>query len=665
MPATIPASRIPKRQIDHRSGAPVILTAKAARMLRLGSSTAPETNAMPSDVLKDLQFPVTASDLLRKRLSLKRALLAQPNLLSTRIAILGGSTTTEVRNMLELFLLAQGVRADFYESGYNRYSEDVLFENEDLRNFRPELVLIHTTWRNVSQFPKLMEPEAEVEERVQREVARFVSLWERIQSKLGALIIQNNFDLPIPRPLGNLEASESYGRVHFLMRLNAEFAAYARQHPQLLINDIHYLSAKLGLDEWHGRTYWYNFRMAVSPSGTVALTQNLAALVKSVLGKSKKCLVLDLDNTLWGGVIGDDGAQNLVLGRDHPVGAAFLDFQQYVKDLHERGIILAVCSKNNLEDAKEGFSHPESILKIEDFSAFKANWNPKTENIREIAAELNIGLDSMVFIDDNPAERALVQSQMPEVASPNVGSDVSRFAEILEAERYFEVHRLVQDDLNRSAYYRLNEQRSEYQSDFSDYGEFLASLDMTAEIEPFTPVYLERITQLINKTNQFNLTTRRYTSAEVKAIARDNDYLTLYGRLSDKFGDNGLVSALIGRMNNDTIEINLWLMSCRVLNRELELAMFDALVQHCRVRGIRKIVGIYIPSKKNGFVADLYRKLGFASGVRSTEGAQQWSYDVPQVPAKMSRYIRITGRQASTIEGNISARAAEAVATEP
>ncbi len=201
---------------------------------------------MPSDVLKDLQFPVTASDLLRKRLSLKRALLAQPNLISTRIAILGGSTTTEVRNMLELFLLAQGVRADFYESGYNRYSEDVLFENEDLRNFRPELVLIHTTWRNVSQFPKLMEPEAEVEERVQREVARFVSLWERIQSKLGALIIQNNFDLPIPRPLGNLEASESYGRVHFLMRLNAEFAAYARQHPQLLINDIHYLSAKLG-----------------------------------------------------------------------------------------------------------------------------------------------------------------------------------------------------------------------------------------------------------------------------------------------------------------------------------------------------------------------------------------------------------------------------------
>ena len=177
--------------------------------------------------------------------------------------------------------------------------------------------------------------------------------------------------------------------------------------------------------------------------------------MKSVYGRSKKCLVLDLDNTLWGGVVGDDGVQNLILGRDHPVGEAFLDFQRYVKDLRRRGIILAVCSKNDIENAKEGFSHPDSILKVEDFSAFKANWNPKPENIREIAAELNIGLDSIVFVDDNPAERALVADQLSEVATPDVGSDVSRFAEILEAERYFEVHKVVQDDLNRSAFYKL------------------------------------------------------------------------------------------------------------------------------------------------------------------------------------------------------------------
>ena len=626
---------------------------------------ASEMKAMQLEALRDLQSPIKASKLIRKRQALIKDLLAQPNLIPVRIAILGGSTTTEVRNMLELFLLAQGIRPEFYESGYNRYSDDILFENQDLWKFKPDVVFIHTTWRNVSQCPGLMEPEGEVENRVRQEVSRFVTLWQKIESELGALIIQNNFDLPYLRPLGNLEAAESYGRVNFLMRLNAEFAAYARQHPRLLVNDILYLSAQLGLDEWHGRTYWYNFRMAVSPTGTVAVAQSVAALVKSVYGKSKKCLVLDLDNTLWGGVIGDDGVQNLILGRDHPVGEAFLDFQRYVKELQRRGIILAICSKNDPENAKEGFSHPDSILKLDDFSAFKANWNAKPSNLRDIAAELNLGLDSIVFVDDNPAERALVVDELPEVATPDVGSDVTRFAEILEAERYFEVHRVVQDDLNRSVFYKLNAERSAYQAEFRDYGEFLASLDMTAEIAPFTPVYLERITQLINKTNQFNLTTRRYTSAEVDAIAQDPAFVTLYGRLADKFGDNGLVSVLVGRAINDTLEMDLWLMSCRVLNREMELAMFDSLVEQCQARGIRKIVGVYIPSKKNNLVVDHYRELGFSTGGENPEGPQRWYYDVPQSPLPKALYIRRTGKPAGAIAENRPAPDAEAVGAKP
>src|SRR5208283_4341700 len=543
---------------------------------------------------KELRYPVDVATVLRKRRSLKRELSEQPNLVPTRIAILGGSTTAEVKSMLELFLLAQGIQPTFYESGYNRYSEDVLFQNPDLWNFKPDIVFIHTTWHNVSEFPQLIEPEAEVEQRVGREMERFASLWEKIHTELGALIIQNNFDLPHLRPLGNLEASESFGRVNFLMRLNAEFAKYAHSHSRFRINDIHYLSAQVGLDAWHGRAYWYNFHMAVSPTATVPLAQNVAAIVKSLYGKSKKCLVLDLDNTLWGGIIGDDGVQNLILGRDHPVGEAFSDFQRYVKGLQRRGVILAVCSKNDVENAKEGFSHPDSILKLEDFSAFKTNWNPKPDNIREIAAELNIGLDSMVFVDDNPAERALVADQLPEVAVPEVGSDVSRFAEILESERFFEAHRVVRDDLNRSAYYSSNAQRNLYQAGFRDYGEFLASLEMTAEIAPFSSVYLERITQLVNKTNQFNLTTKRYTSAEVETMAQDSNFVTLYGRLSDRFGDNGLVSVLVGRVVGASLEIDLWLMSCRVLNREMELAMFDALIEQCQARGVHTIVGVFI-----------------------------------------------------------------------
>jgi len=599
-----------------------------------------DTNAAQFEIPRQMQYPVDPATVLRKRNSFKRGLLTRPNLTPVRVAILGGSTTSEIKSMLELLLLAQGIQPTFYESGYNRYAEDVLFENPDLVSFKPDVVYLHTTWHNVSEFPELLQPEEEVESQIRREFARFESIWEKIHTRFGALIIQNNFDLPQLRPLGNLEAIEPSGRVGFLMRLNAEFAAYSRKNSHILINDILYLSAQMGLDRWYSQTYWYNFHMAITPTASVALAQNVAAIVKSVYGKSKKCLVLDLDNTLWGGVIGDDGVHNLILGRDHAVGEAYLDFQKYLKELRRRGVILAVCSKNDIENAKEGFSHPDSILKLEDFNAFKANWNPKPANIREIAAELNIGLDSIVFVDDNPAERALVADQLVEVATPDVGSDVSQFAKILEAEHYFEIHKVVQDDLNRSAFYGSNVQRSAHQAAFSDYAEFLASLEMTAEIEPFSRIYLERIAQLINKTNQFNLTTRRYTPAEVEAIAGDPMFVTLYGRLTDKFGDNGLVSVLVGQRVEDTLRMDLWLMSCRVLNREMELAMFDALVEQCQARGIRKITGVYVPSKKNSIVADHYPKLGFVRTGENSEGHQVLDYAIAPTYIEKTRHIR-------------------------
>jgi FkbH-like protein len=550
---------------------------------------------------KEIRFPISAEEILRKRQALKKELLKQTNLTPSRIAILGGSTTQEVRSILELFLLAQGIQASFYESEYNAYYEEVMFDGVALREFKPDIVFVHTTWHNVSQFPELLEDERDTEELLRREVARFEAFWSRIHSEFGAVIIQNNFDLPRLRPLGNLEASETYGRVGFLQRLNAEFARYARTHSQILINDIHYLS--------------------------------------------KKCLVLDLDNTLWGGVIGDDGLQGILLGRDHPVGEAYANFQRYVKDLRKRGVLLAVCSKNDLENAKEGFTHPDSILKFEDFSAFKANWNPKSDNVKEIAAELNIGLDSLVFIDDNPVERAIVSAQVPEVAVPEVGSEVHRFAEAIESEGYFEPVKIVQDDIERASYYAANAQRKAYEGAFANYGEFLTSLEMAAEIGAFIPVYLERITQLINKSNQFNLTTRRYTVAEVEAVSQDRHAITLYGRLSDKYGDNGLVSVVIGSVQEDTVEIDLWLMSCRVLKREMEWAMFDALVEECMSRGIRKIRGVYIPSKKNSMVAEHYGGLGFRRLEESSAERTLWEYELSQPYSVKAQHIRRSSRK--------------------
>jgi FkbH-like protein len=597
---------------------------------------------MNSQIPAELRYPVSWETVSRKRRALRKELLGQPDLLPVRIAILGGSTTTEIASILELFLLAQGIRPSFYESEYNAYYEDVLFENPRLWTFRPDIVFVHTTWQNVSRFPDLLTTVEAVEELTAAEISRFEALWAKIQSGLGALIVQNNFDLPRLRPLGNLEASAPYARQNFLLRLNAEFARCANRGSRLLINDIHYLSARVGLEQWFDSNYWYYYKMALSPAATVAIAQNVAAIVKSVYGKNRKCLVLDLDNTLWGGVIGEDGLNGLILGRDHPVGEAFLAFQNYVKDLRARGVLLAVCSKNDVSNAREGFSHPDSVLKLDDFSAFKANWNPKPDNLQEIAAELNIGLDSLVFIDDNPAERAIVAAQTPEVATPEIGPDVAKYPEALDREAYFEPVRIVPDDLERAAYYTANVQRAASQTRFESYGDFLDSLEMTAEIGPFLPLYRERITQLINKTNQFNLTTRRYTAAEVEAVACDPSAIALCGRLVDKFGDNGLVSVLIAATKDGTADIRLWLMSCRVLKREMEYAMFDALVSECLERGIRRILGTYIPSKKNGMVAGHYRDLGFTDiGPREPEGAL-WQWQIPEIWRPVTRHIRVS-----------------------
>jgi FkbH-like protein len=284
-------------------------------------------------------------------------------------------------------------------------------------------------------------------------------------------------------------------------------------------------------------------------------------------------------------------------------------------------------------------------LKLDDFSVFKANWDPKPENIAAIAAELNIGLESIVFVDDNPVERALVAERLPEVSVPDVGSDVSLFASVLEQERLFELHKLVGDDLERAGYYLTNTQRSACQSEFNDYGEFLASLEMTATIEAFCPVYFDRITQLANKTNQFNLTTRRYTNAEIESIAHDPNYLTLYGRLVDRFGDNGLVSIIIGAVHDDRVELQAWLMSCRVLKREMEVAMFDALIERCQEMGIKTVVGVYIPSKKNQMVADHFHSLGFTHA-ESDGGRELWRFEVASESTPRARHIR---RNAETV----------------
>ncbi len=594
------------------------------------------------ELLACMNAPLDADAVLTRRRQLRRTLAAAPGKKPVKIALLGGSTTADIRAMMELFLLKAGIEPAFYESDYNRYFEELSFDNPALQEFQPDLIYLCTTWRNVSSFPFVSSSPEEVDTAVNAEVERFRKLWREISARYGCMVLQNNFDFPALRPLGNLDGTAHAGRIAFLNRLNLEFAAHSRTDQRFHIIDIQYLSAKVGLDRWSDSDYWFGYKMAVTPVGAVYLGNTVAAVINSLYGRSKKCLVLDLDNTLWGGVIGDDGVANLKLGRETAVGESFVAFQQYAKELSGRGILLAVCSKNNPEAARSGFTHPDSVLKLDDFSAFCANWEPKHESIAGIARTLNIGLDSLVFVDDNPAERALVSAQLPSVAVPDVGSDVSRFPEIIEAQGYFEPVRINRDDVQRAQYYQDNARRDEAAAAYQNYGEFLDSLEMTAEIAPFSSVYLDRIAQLTNKTNQFNLTTRRYTIAEIERFAQDPCCITLYGRLIDKFGDNGLISVVTARVGGAEAVVDLWLMSCRVLKRGMEQAMLDALVEQCQARGVTSILGAYIPTAKNSMVAGHFPALGFQPAGAEPDGTTHWRLEV--TPAYQPQNQHITRR---------------------
>jgi FkbH-like protein len=473
-----------------------------------------------------MNYPFDAHYLLRKKKAIRRDLLLQSGLLDKRIAILGGSTTAEVKDMLELFLLQEGIRPFFYESEYNRYYEDLIFQNPALEEFAPDIIYIHTTSVNIRRFPSVLESDTEVDELLSSEVIRFQSMWDAVAERYACPVIQNNFELPHYRGLGNLDSYDIHGRSRFVSELNLRFSEQARQRKNLYLNDINYLAAWFGLERWYDKLFWYSYKYAMNYEAIPLLADSVASIIKAIYGRTKKCLVLDLDNTLWGGVIGDDGLNGIQIGKETPEAEAFTEFQQYCRILKERGIILAVCSKNDEGNAREGFTHPDSILKLEDFSAFQANWDPKHQNIRNIAQSLNIGIDSIVFADDNPVEREIVQSQEPEVKVPILGSNVAHYINILDKSGYFETVSLSTDDLSRSSFYADNNVRQEHQAVFANYEEFLCSLEMKAEIKPFSSIYLDRITQLINKTNQFNLTTRRYTQLEVERLTHKDNYIT-------------------------------------------------------------------------------------------------------------------------------------------
>ena len=578
--------------------------------------------------MKDLfTYPFDSGYLLKKQKSLRKEMKNDGvKRIPVKIAVLAGSTANAVCDQLELFLLNYGLEPSFYISEYGQYWQDAMFPPEELTQFQPDLIYIHTTNRNINRYPSVTDSRDEAKAAIDGEFMRYKQMWESLKEKFGCPIIQNNFEQPPFRLLGNSDCSDVHGRVRTVNELNLRFADYAENEQKFYINDINYVSACYGLDSWADNLSWQMYKYAMALPAVPVLAANIAAIIKAIYGKNKKVIALDLDNTLWGGVVGDDGADNIKIGMDLPSGQVYSEFQEYVKLHKDLGVLLTVCSKNDYENAEAGLNHPDGTLKPDDFTVIKANWENKDRNILETANELNLLPESFVFADDNPAEREIVREQLKGTAVPEMNG-AENYVRILDRNRYFEVVSLSDDDRKRTEMYKANAQRASLEKSFSDYGEYLDSLQMTAEIKSFAPPYLQRIAQLTNKSNQFNVTTRRYTDAEIEKLASDEKYITLYGRLSDKFGDNGVVSVVIGHKDNDTLHIDLWIMSCRVLKREMEFAMLDNVVSEAKKCGIAKIKGYYYPTAKNAMVKELFGAFGFTK-VSDTDGNTVWELQI-------------------------------------
>ena len=590
----------------------------------------------------ELEYPFDSQTIIQRKKSLRRELLAQNVArVPKKIAVLGGSTTSDIVKVLELFLLNVGIEPTFYESEYAQYFQDAMFPGEELLSFQPDLVFIHTTNRNVTAYPVMTDSAGEVEDKLKLEQQRFTAMWESIEARFHCPIIQNNFEMPLYRLLGNRDCYDIHGQSNFLSRLNQYFYSYAQSHENFHINDINFVSADYGLKEWSNPLFWNMYKYAMCFEAIPAFAYNLANVIKSIFGKNKKALALDLDNTLWGGVVGDDGVDGIEIGQETGVSQSYYEFQTYIKKLKDLGIVLTVCSKNDHENAIAGLNHPEGALRPDDFIIIKANWENKDLNIAQIARELNIFEDAIVFVDDNPAEREIVRMQRPGVQTPVMDS-VENYITTLDRSGFFEVTTFSEDDLKRNEMYKKNALRNAEMAAYSDYGEYLRSLEMTGIIDDFIPVYIGRITQLTNKSNQFNLTTRRYTAAQMEQVFASDEYIRLYGKLIDKFGDNGVVSVVIGKKNGTVLDIDLWLMSCRVLKRDMEFAMLDRLVEKSRESGIETIRGYYYPTAKNGMVRELYKTLGFTKISGDPEGNTVWELAVDGYE-NQNHVIEVTG----------------------
>jgi FkbH-like protein len=529
-----------------------------------------------------------------------------------RIAILGGLTTDFIAGAVACAILQEGVFPIVHQAPYGAYVQEILDRGSGLHRFAPELAVVVPDWRGLIALPPVDMPADTLAAEIAARVDQFDALWRALEDR-HCRIIQHTIVPPPTRFRGVADRLTPASPERQVRALNDALLAAGAGRVGWLEADR--LAAQIGLRAWHAERFYFAGKLGFDPRFLVDYLPWFRGAWRALLGRDKKVLAVDLDDTLWGGVIGDDGIEGIKLGAgDGAAGEAFATWQLYLKALGQRGVILAACSKNTPEIAAQGFDHADSVLARDDFAAFECSWTDKASALRRIAHSLNVGLDAIVFADDNPAEVALVRQALPDVATVELGADPAGFVARLEAGHWFDLARYTDEDARRTATYRARRTvEAARQIPGTDLAAYLRGLEMVGRIAPAGRAELARLAQLELRTNQFNLTTRRYGEVELARWLERTDTIVLALWLKDRFADHGLTSMLIAVADQDGLRIDDWAMSCRIFGRTAEQLMLAHLIDEARRRGHQTVIGEYAPTAKNSVVADLYPRLGFAA----------------------------------------------------
>jgi FkbH-like protein len=556
-----------------------------------------------------------------------------------RVAIAGDHATQLFARLIDGWGYEYGLNLEVFEADYDQVDGELLNAGSGLHIFLPSYVIIALSVEKLRQRWYSLDAAARTQF-AENELSRIAALYEGA-GKTQVLVF--NFIEEDDGVFGNFANKRSDSFLYQVRRLNLGLMDLGIQHTNLHIVDVKMLHQRLGDELMLDNRGYVNASMPFHLDALSVLARHTVTIMAALQGKFSKCIVLDLDNTTWGGIIGDDGMEKIQIG-NLGIGKAFTLFQQWLKELKERGIILAVCSKNTEAIAREPFQdHPDMILRMEDIAVFIANWENKADNIRHIQKILNIGYDAMVFLDDNPVERALVREAIPGICVPELPEDPARYVGYLKSLNLFETASFTPNDAARTAQYREEAARRAGELAFGSHDEFLASLNMQAWVEPFTDYNIPRVAQLIQRSNQFNLRTIRYSEEDVKDMAMSSDYICFSVYMKDKFGDYGLISVIILKKEKGDLFIDTWVMSCRVLKRGVEEFVINEMLRSALAAGAEHLIGEYIPTPKNGLVEFLLRDAGF------TRDDHRWMLPVASTTLKQ-HFIHDKTRSTATVE---------------